>query len=75
MAWSADGQSIYAYDMTAAMVLEVRLDGTTTLLRDLSDRRIALVPAITPDKKHVVFSAHAIHSDVWVTEDFDPDRP
>jgi serine/threonine protein kinase/Tol biopolymer transport system component len=75
MAWSADGQSIYAYDMTAAEVLKVRLDGTTTLLGNLSDRRIALVPAITPDKKHVVFSAHAIYSDVWVMEDFDPDRP
>jgi serine/threonine protein kinase len=28
-----------------------------------------------PDKRHVVFSAHAIHADVWVMEDFDPDRP
>jgi Tol biopolymer transport system component len=76
MAWSADGQSVYAYDMTAAKVLEVSVDGTSsTLLRDLSDRRVALVPAITPDKKHVVFSSHAIHSDVWLVEDFDPDRP
>jgi Tol biopolymer transport system component len=72
--WSADGRSIYAYDMKASTVLEVRIDGSASVvLMDLSDRRIALLPAITPDKTQIVFSAHAIHSDVWLTEGFDPD--
>jgi Tol biopolymer transport system component len=72
--WSADGRSIYAYDMKASTVLEVRIDGSASVvLIDLSDRRIALLPAITPNKDHIVFSAHAIHSDVWLTEGFDPD--
>ena len=73
MGWSSDGRSIFAYDMKGSSVWTVRVDRPArVMLRDLSDRRIALVPAITPDGKHVVFSAHAIHSDVWVTEDFDP---
>jgi hypothetical protein len=74
MAWSADGQSIYAFDMTAAKVLEVRVDGTITRLGNLSDRSIAL-GLRSLRIRSTSSSAHAIHADVWLTEDFDPDRP
>jgi hypothetical protein len=75
MSWSEDGRSIYAYDMNTSKVVRALLDGSPpVVLGDLSNRRIALLPAVTRDGSHVVFSAHAIHSDVWLAEDVDPER-
>jgi hypothetical protein len=72
LGWTANSRSVYAYDMYAATVLQVPLDGSQpTRLTDLSAHRVALVPAISPDARYVVFSAHAIHADVWLAEDFD----
>ena len=73
LAWSRDGATIYGFNDETADVVEVSInDGTTRVRRSLQPARVALVPAVTPDLAHVVYSAHAILSDVWTVKHFDP---
>jgi Tol biopolymer transport system component len=68
--WSADGQTLFLYRHAPAseiLALPTR-GGSPKLLRSLAGQRVALVPAVTPDGRRVVYSAHAIHSDVWMVD-------
>lgn len=71
--WSADGRTLFLYRHAPAseVVSFPAAGGVPTLLRDLAGQRVALVPAVTPDGNDVVYSAHAIHSDVWLVSGFD----
>jgi Tol biopolymer transport system component len=68
--WSADGQTLIVYRHAPAsevLAFPTR-GGAPKLLRPLAGQRVALVPAVTPDGRVVVYSAHAIHSDVWLAD-------
>ena len=68
--WSADGQLLYLYEHAPnprVMAVPVA-GGSPIVLRELTGQRIGLLPSISPDKKTIVYSAHAINSDIWLAE-------
>lgn len=76
LAWSADGKLLYVYEHSpTTRVLAMSPASAPTVLRDLKGQRIGLVPSISLDGKTIVYSAHAINSDVWLVEHLDPGRP
>ena len=71
-AWSADGSTIIGYeDQRSAIVSVSARDGRVRELRNLQGRRIALVPAVAPDLRSIVYSAHSILADVWIIRNFE----
>jgi Tol biopolymer transport system component len=71
--WSPDASTIFAFlPRTAEIVSVARTGGEPRVLRDLSAQRVGLAPALTPDRRRVIYAVHAIHADVWALDNFDP---
>jgi hypothetical protein len=70
-AWSVDGSTIIGYEDQRSTIVSVSArDGRVRELRNLQGRRIALVPAVAPDLRSIVYSAHSILADVWIVRNF-----
>jgi hypothetical protein len=73
--WADDGRTLLAYVPERAEVIAIgRSGGDARVITSLSASRVGLAPALTPDLRQVIYSAHAIHADVWTVEHFDPAR-
>lgn len=70
LAWSPDAATLYLYEQspTPRILALPAQGGAAVVLRDLAGQRVGLVPSISADGKTIVYSAHAINSDVWVAE-------
>jgi Tol biopolymer transport system component len=68
LGWSDDGRRLYLYEHapnTRVLVVQAA-GGAATVLREITEQRVGLLPSISPDRKTIVYSAHAINSDIWV---------
>jgi serine/threonine-protein kinase len=81
IAWSSDGEWIYASDFESddVRILKIFLrSGESELVFALSSsplrgRAIPYQVRMSPDEKHFVFPANRSQSDVWLIENFDPE--
>jgi Tol biopolymer transport system component len=71
LGWSADGRLLYLFEQAPAprVLVIPAAGGQATVLVDFPSQRVGLLPALSPDRKTVIYSAHAINSDVWLAED------
>jgi dipeptidyl aminopeptidase/acylaminoacyl peptidase len=70
LAWSRDNNAVYAYRHSPdPAILFIARSGTApAVMHTFPGQRVALVPSLAPDLKTLVYSAQAIHADIWVAE-------
>jgi hypothetical protein len=73
--WAGDGRTVFAYVPDRAEIVAIpRNGGNARVIGSVHASRVGLAPALSPDLRQIIYSAHAIHADVWAVEHFDPTR-